>query len=126
MHCNLAALRTHLYPLMQIPEPHGYKMPKLAKPLTDAQIKTAKTKSKSYSLADGGSLYLELSPTGSKIWRMSYRQKNGKTNRLTFGPYPAVTGCMTAMRYTALLPECCIVSTAQTLPNYEGIVTWFL
>ena len=36
-------------------------------------------------------MYLEVNPSGSKIWRMSYRQANGKTNRLTFGPYPAVS-----------------------------------
>lgn len=66
-------------------------MPKLAKPLTDTQIKNAKPKEKTYTLADGGGMYLEVTPTGSKIWRMSYRQPNGKNNRLTFGPYPEVS-----------------------------------
>jgi len=65
-------------------------MPKLAKPLTDIQVKTAKPRDKTYTLADGGGMYLEIAPTGSKIWRMSYRQANGKTNRLTFGAYPTV------------------------------------
>jgi integrase len=36
-------------------------------------------------------MYLEVAPTGSKIWRMSYRQPSGKNNRLTFGPYPEVS-----------------------------------
>lgn len=66
-------------------------MPKLATPLTDLQIKSAKPKEKPYTLADGGGMYLEVMPTGSKIWRMSYRQPNGKNNRLTFGPYPEVS-----------------------------------
>lgn len=67
------------------------KMPKLAIPLTDIQAKKAKTKGKTYTLADGGGMYLEIAPTGSKIWRMFFRQANGKTNRLTFGPYPLVS-----------------------------------
>lgn len=66
-------------------------MPKLAKPLTDTQIRTAKPLGKTYTMADGGGLYLEVAPTGSRIWRMTYRQENGKTNRLTFGAYPAVS-----------------------------------
>ncbi|SFI32929.1 Integrase [Collimonas sp. OK307] len=63
-------------------------MPKLATPLTDLQVKNAKSKAKPYKLADGGGLYLEVMPTGAKIWRLKYRQDNGKENRLTFGPYP--------------------------------------
>lgn len=66
-------------------------MPKLATPLTDIQVKNAKPKDKPYTLADGGGMYLEIAPTGSKIWRMSYRQPNGKNTRLTFGAYPDVT-----------------------------------
>lgn len=66
-------------------------MPKLAAPLTDIQVKNAKPKDKPYTLADGDGMYLEVSPTGSKIWRMAYRQPNGKNTRLTFGAYPEVS-----------------------------------
>ena len=66
-------------------------MPKLATPLTDIQVRNAKPKDKPYTLADGGGMYLEVAPTGSKIWRMAYRQPNGKNTRLTFGPYPEIT-----------------------------------
>lgn len=45
-------------------------MPKLATPLTDIQVRNAKPKEKPYTLADGGGMYLEVMPTGSKIWRM--------------------------------------------------------
>jgi hypothetical protein len=62
-------------------------MPKLAVPLTDIQVKSAKPKDKIYTLSDGGGMYLEISPAGSKIWRMSYRQPNGKNTRITFGAY---------------------------------------
>jgi integrase len=71
-------------------------MPKLATPLTDTQVRNAKPKPKdapkTYTLADGGGMYLEVSPTGSKIWRMAYRQPiSKKNNRLTFGPYPEIS-----------------------------------
>ena len=66
-------------------------MPKLAKPLTDIQAKTAKPRDKTCTLADGGNMYLEVMPNGTKIWRMGYRPPNGKNNRLTFGPYPEVS-----------------------------------
>jgi hypothetical protein len=48
-------------------------MPKLAKPLTDIKIRTAKPKEKPYTLSDGGSMYLEVMPGGTKTWRMGYR-----------------------------------------------------
>ena len=66
-------------------------MPKLAPPLTDLQVRNAKPKDKIYTLPDGGGMYLEVSPSGSKIWRLSYRQPNGKNTRLTFGAYPEVS-----------------------------------
>jgi hypothetical protein len=55
-------------------------MPKLATPLTDLRIKAAKPKDKPYQLADGEGMYLEIMPSGSKIWRMAYRQANRTTS----------------------------------------------
>ncbi len=66
-------------------------MPKLATPLTDTQVRNAKPKEKTYTLGDGNNLYLEISTAGAKVWRMAYRQPNGKNTKLTFGQYPAVT-----------------------------------
>lgn len=66
-------------------------MPKRVVPLTDTQIKNAKPKDKPYKLTDGGGMYLEVKPTGAKLWRMKYQQANGKENRLSFGPYPETT-----------------------------------
>ncbi|CAN5792640.1 tyrosine-type recombinase/integrase [soil metagenome] len=66
-------------------------MPKLATPLTDIQVKNARPKDKVYTLSDGEGMYLEVTPSGKKFWRMAYRQENGKTNRLTFGEYPLVS-----------------------------------
>jgi integrase len=67
------------------------KMPKIVSPLTDTQIKNAKAKDKPYKLFDGGGLYLEVSTIGSKLWRMKFKQANGKEGRLAFGSYPEVT-----------------------------------
>ena len=66
-------------------------MPKIVAPLTDIQAKNAKPKATPYKLADGGGLYLEVMPTGKKLWRMKFRQANGKESRLAFGSYPETT-----------------------------------
>lgn len=65
-------------------------MPRVAKPLTDTAIKTAKPKAKPYRLFDGQGLYIEVMPSGSKLWRLKYSY-GGKEKRLTFGPYPTVS-----------------------------------
>ena len=59
-------------------------------PLSDVQVKTAKPAKKPVRLFDGGGMYLEVSPTGGKLWRMKYRFE-GKEKRLSFGTYPAVS-----------------------------------
>ena len=41
--------------------------------LTTPQLKSAEPKDKSYKLADGGGLYLEVLATGTKSWRYYYR-----------------------------------------------------
>lgn len=59
-------------------------------PLTDAKVRRADPAEKPYKLADGGGLYLFVTPTGAKSWRMKYRI-GGKEKRLTFGLYPEVS-----------------------------------
>ena len=66
-------------------------MAKIIKPLSPVQIKNAKPQDKAYKLFDGGGLYLEVFPTGSKLWRMKFRQASGKESRLAFGSYPEVS-----------------------------------
>ncbi|NIK63492.1 integrase [Xanthomonas arboricola] len=41
-------------------------------------------------LFDGGGLYVEISPTGAKLWRCKYRY-GGKEKRLALGIYPEVS-----------------------------------
>ncbi len=65
-------------------------MPKRILPLTDIQVKNAKPKAKEYKLADGGGLYLLITPSGGKLWRFKYRF-GGVEKRLTFKTYPEVS-----------------------------------
>ena len=60
--------------------------------LNARQVETAKPKDKTYKIADGGGLYLEVSAKGSKYWRMKYRRPSDKKeDRLAFGVWPTVT-----------------------------------
>ena len=59
-------------------------------PLSDATIRSAKLQPKAYRLFDGNGLYIEVQPTGSKLWRLKYRF-NGKEKRLALGKYPETT-----------------------------------
>ncbi len=58
--------------------------------LTDKAIKNAKAEAKPYKLFDGGGLYLEIMPAGSKLWRLKYRYL-GTEKRISLGHYPIVT-----------------------------------
>lgn len=58
--------------------------------LTDSAIRTAKPKTKIYRLADANGLCLEVTPSGSKLWRYRYRF-DGKAKMIALGAYPAVT-----------------------------------
>ena len=66
-------------------------MARTTTPLTEMEVRNAKPKQKTYRLFDGGGLYLEVAPTGSRTWRFKFVQSNGKESRLTFGPYPEIT-----------------------------------
>jgi integrase len=65
-------------------------MPRLTKPISDIEIRTAKPGDAPYKLADGGGLYLIVQPVGSKLWRMDYHF-DGKRKTLSLGAYPAVS-----------------------------------
>ena len=58
--------------------------------LTEIKCKNAKPAEKAKKIADGLGLYLEISPSGGKYWRMKYRHL-GKEKRLAFGVYPEVS-----------------------------------
>lgn len=58
--------------------------------LTDTAIRAAKPRDKSYKLFDGGGLYLEVTPGGTRLWRFKYRFA-GKERKLALGKYPETT-----------------------------------
>lgn len=58
--------------------------------LTDVAIRKAKPGEKPIRMFDGGGLYLEISPSGGKLWRLKYRM-DGKEKRLAIGTYPEIS-----------------------------------
>lgn len=59
-------------------------------PLTDTMLRKLKSDGTPTKLADSEGLYLYLSATGGKLWRMDYRF-DGKRKTLSFGAYPTVS-----------------------------------
>jgi len=65
-------------------------MPKRITPLTDAKIRTMKPAKKPQKLFDGGGLFLLVTPTGGKLWRLKYRF-GGIEKLLAIGAYPQIS-----------------------------------
>lgn len=57
--------------------------------LTDTAIRLAKAEASDRKLADGKGLYLLVTASGSKLWRLKYRI-DGKEKKLALGSYPDV------------------------------------
>ena len=55
--------------------------------LSDREIKSVKSKTKDYKLADGKGLYLLVTKGGGKLFRLKYRFE-GKEKKLSIGSYP--------------------------------------
>src|SRR5271167_4830750 len=64
-----------------------YPMPKS---LSDAKVRNAKPRTKPYKIADGEGLFLLVTPSGSKYWRLKYFFAR-KEKLLALGVYPDVT-----------------------------------
>lgn len=58
--------------------------------LSARKVETAKPQAKAFSLKDGGSLFLHVTPTGNKLWRFRYRI-GGKPGIYAIGKYPEVS-----------------------------------
>ncbi len=57
--------------------------------LKPTTIDAAKPREKPYAITDGGGLYIDVMPGGSKVWRFKYH-RDGKREKVTIGPFPAV------------------------------------
>lgn len=58
--------------------------------LTDLAIRHARPLSKAYRLSDCHGLYIQVNPSGSKLWYLKFRFGN-KENRMALGPYPLIS-----------------------------------
>lgn len=58
--------------------------------LTDIKLRAAKPQDKPYKVSDSGGLFLLVTPTGSKYWRLKYRF-NSKEKLLAIGVYPIIS-----------------------------------
>lgn len=59
-------------------------------PLTETRLRALKAKNKSYKVADQRGLYVEVTPSGGKLWRFRYRI--GKVEKkLSIGSYPDIS-----------------------------------
>jgi len=58
--------------------------------LTDTRIRKEKPRDKPFKIADGGGLFLYVSPSGGKLWRFRYTF-GGKEKLLSIGPYPDIS-----------------------------------
>jgi len=56
--------------------------------LTHAAVAAARPHRKPYKLSDGGGLYLLVSPSGARWWRLKYRV-DGREKLISLGVYPA-------------------------------------
>jgi len=59
-------------------------MPKRIVALTDTEIRKEKSKDKNYKLYDGGGLFLLVTPSGGKLWRLKYSFR-GTENLIALG-----------------------------------------
>lgn len=58
--------------------------------LTDTAVRNAKSRAKPYKIYDSGGLFLLITPTGNKWWRLKFRYE-GKEKLLSLGVYPKIT-----------------------------------
>ena len=59
-------------------------------PLTDLAVRKAAPRDKAYRLSDSHGLYLQITPSGGKLWYQKFRFQ-GKENRIAIGAYPTVS-----------------------------------
>ena len=59
--------------------------------LTDTAIRALKPGPKDYKATDEKGLYLLVTPTGGRLWRLKYRSPGGVERKLSLGGYPDVS-----------------------------------
>ncbi len=106
-------------------------MPKIVLPLTPTQIATAKPDKKLFTLFDGKGLFLEVTPQGSKRWRLRYKI-NGSTKKKSIGSYPEVSLSQArqkrdeARRIIASGIDPFAVIEAEEIKTFRWFTEWYL
>ncbi len=59
--------------------------------LTDSAIRALKPRDKDYKATDEKGLYLQVTPSGGRLWRMKFRAPGGAEKKLALGAYPDVS-----------------------------------
>ena len=60
------------------------------KPLTKIAVQSAKPGVKDYKIYDEKGMFLKVTPSGGKLWRLKYRY-HGKEKSMALGKYPEVS-----------------------------------
>jgi len=58
--------------------------------LSDVQIKNLRPKARAFEAYDSHGLFVSVTPTGSKLWRLKYRI-DGREKLISLGQYPLVS-----------------------------------
>lgn len=58
--------------------------------LTDSAIRALKPRDRAYKVADEKGLYLQVTPSGGRLWRLKFRASGGIEKKLSFGAYPEI------------------------------------
>ncbi|OAJ60575.1 integrase [Paraburkholderia ginsengiterrae] len=66
-------------------------MPRLAVPLTEAQIRALEPRATRYCVADGNGLVIEVMTTGTKVWRFRYTLDGQRQPLVTIGDYRMIS-----------------------------------
>ena len=60
-------------------------------PLIDSAIRALKPREKPYKVADEKSLYLLVSPSGGRLWKVKFRAAGASEKKLSLGSYPDIS-----------------------------------
>lgn len=58
--------------------------------LTDSAVRALKPRERPYKVADEKGLYLQVTPSGGRLWRLKFRTAAGVEKKLSFGSYPEI------------------------------------
>ncbi|HEX7912593.1 MAG TPA: integrase arm-type DNA-binding domain-containing protein [Paraburkholderia sp.] len=97
-------------------------MPRLAVPLTEAQIRALEPRATRYCVADGNGLVIEVMTTGTKVWRFRYTLDGQRQPLVTIGDYRMISlrvARAKAQKYAELVAQG--ISPVSTVRRDRGV-----